>query len=38
MYMLLLLMSVFVCVSYYPLRREAEMRRSVRRDSPALDA
>jgi len=31
-YMLLMLISVFVCVSYYPLRQGAKVRNSVRRD------
>jgi hypothetical protein len=34
-YMLLMLMSVFVCVSYYPARRQAEVRHPARHDSPA---
>jgi hypothetical protein len=31
-YMLLLLMSVFVCVSYYPIRHEAKAHNRARRD------
>jgi len=34
-YMLLMLMSVFVCVSYFPVRREAKAHGPVRHDSPA---
>jgi hypothetical protein len=37
-YMLLLLMSVFVCVSYFPVRREAKVRAPAPGDSLAGDA
>jgi hypothetical protein len=35
MYMLLMLMSIFVWVSYFPARREAKLRQSIRHDPPA---
>jgi hypothetical protein len=34
-YMLLMLMSVFVSVSFFPIGREAKARSTARRDSPA---